>query len=154
VHFIIVVIISCMFLFVQSYCNGTLYKNPISIILLRYRRKTFTVVNICQISQIFSQYHKGLLKRFRSTGGFLTTQQLFSSSSDPKKRNCCILKCFYLVEKKHNCPKKNVGGTHTKDTKNADQNAGIPPEALIGGRLNIKMVLWSKLVVSRATEAN
>jgi len=64
------------------------------------------------------------------------------------------LKYFHLVEKKDNFPKKNVGGTHTTDTKNADQNAGIPPEALIGGRLNIKMVLRSKLVVSCATEVN
>jgi len=98
-----------MFVFVQLYCNGKLHKNPISIFLLRYRRKTFTIVNIGQISQIFSQYHKGLLKRFRSTGGFFNNSAIILKLNWPEKTKLLYFEIFSSCRKERQFPKEKCG---------------------------------------------
>jgi len=79
-------------------------------------------------------------------------QQLFSSSSDPKKRTCCILKSFFF-------PKETIstfkcGWYAWWRRQNGRKNAEIPSVAVIGGRLKIKIVLYSEVAVLHATEVN
>jgi len=50
---------------------------------------------------------------------FSTAEQLFLSSSDPKKRACCISNFFYILKLKHKISQKYGGGRHIEGTNTA-----------------------------------
>jgi len=82
---------------------------------------------------------------------FPNTQQLFLSSSDLKTQTCTSKNiCF---KTKHIFPQK-MSEVRIIKTLKRQENTEIPPVALIGGRLKIKIMFCSERVVPNTTEVN
>jgi len=88
---------------------------------------------------------------------FFCTGRFFSSYAtilklvwDPRKWTYWISKSFILTKTNTTSPQQKRGAAHSKDT----EKANITPVALIGGRLEIKIVSCLKLVVLRSTEVS
>ena len=87
---------------------------------------------------------------FFCTGGFFSNFATILKLVWPEKMNLLNFEKLYFNKNKHNFPPTKTGSAHSKDT----EKTNIPPVALIGGRLEIKIVSCLKLVVLRSTEVN
>ena len=115
--------------------------NPQAVVLLVTLPKTGR-----NLPKMIFQY----LRRFFCTGGFFSNFATILKLVWPEKMNLLNFEKLYFNKNKHNFPPTKTGSAHSKDT----EKTNIPPVALIGGRLEIKIVFCLKLVVLRLTEVN